>query len=109
MKQYITTVLTGALTSGLLLVGACTDNPAAPSIDRVVAGSQQTLQTLATGVIAKDRLASVGGTYGLYGPIMSRDAIVATANEPRFVTEFYELQPDPSDFKIGRASCLETF
>lgn len=97
MKQYIS----AALTSTLVLVGACADNPAAPSTDRVVAGSQQTLQSLATGVVAKDRLASVGGTYGLYGSIMSRDAIVPTANEPRFLTEFYELQPDPSDFIGG--------
>lgn len=101
MKQYIKTAVTGALASGFLLVGACADNPVAPSTDRVVAGSQQTLQSLATGVIAKDRLASVGGTYGLYGPIMSRDAIVPTANEPRFLTEFYEKQPDPSDFIGG--------
>lgn len=101
MKQYIKAAFTGALTSGLLLVCACADNPVAPSTDRVVAGSQQTLQSLATGVIAKDRLASVGGTYGLYGPIMSRDAIVPTANEPRFLTEFYEKQPDPSDFIGG--------
>ena len=93
MKQYIT----AALTSALVLVGACQDNPAAPNIDRPVAGSQQTLQSLATGIIASDRQA-VGGRYFVWGSIMSRDAIVPTGNETRFLTEFYELQPDPSDF-----------
>jgi hypothetical protein len=96
MKQYIT----AALTSTLVLLGACQDNPAAPSTDRPVAGSQQTLQSLATGIIATDRTA-VGGAYFLWGSIMARDAIVPTGNETRFLTEFYELQPDPSDFIGG--------
>lgn len=96
MKQYIA----AALTSGLLLVGACQDNPAAPSLDRVVAGSPQSLQALMTGIIAQDRV-NYGGNYFLWGGIMARDAIVPTINESRFVTEFYVTPPDPSDFIGG--------
>lgn len=96
MKKYIA----AALTSTLVLAGACQDNPAAPSRDNVVAGSQQTLQSLATGIIAQDR-ANYGGNYFLWGGIMARDAIVPTANESRFVTEFYVTPPDPSDFIGG--------
>lgn len=96
MKQYII----AALTSTLVLVSACQDNPAAPSVDRPVAGSQQTLQSLVTGIVADDR-GAVGGRYFVWGSIMARDAIVPTGNETRFLTEFYELQPDPSDFIGG--------
>lgn len=96
MKKY----MTAALASALLVTGACKDNPAAPSVDRVVAGSQQTLQSLVTGFLAQDRSA-VGGSYALWGGIMARDAIVPTPNESRFVTEFYETPPDPSDFIGG--------
>ncbi len=95
MKKYIA----AALTSTLVLAGACQDNPAAPSRDNVVAGSQQTLQSLLTGITAQDRV-NYGG-YLLWGGIMARDAIVPTANESRFVTEFYVTPPDPSDFIGG--------
>ena len=96
MKKFIT----AALTSGLLLVGACADNPAAPSRDRVVAGLPQTLQSLATGIIAQDR-ANHDSNYYLWGSIMARDAIDPNINESRFVTEFYVTTPDPSDFIGG--------
>jgi len=95
MKKYIA----AALTSTLVLASACQDNPAAPSRDNVVAGSQQTLQSLLTGITAQDRV-NYGG-YLLWGGIMARDAIVPTANESRFVTEFYVTPPDPSDFIGG--------
>lgn len=91
-----------ALAGGLaLLASACTDNPSAPSIDRVVAGSPQTLQTLLTGVVASDRGAR-GGAYYTYGDIMARDVISINPNDPRITTEMYQTQPDPSDF-IGGA------
>jgi starch-binding outer membrane protein, SusD/RagB family len=96
MKQYITAGLTGAV----VLVAACQDNTTAPSRDRVVAGSQQTLQSLATGVMATDRVA-VGGGYYTTGAIMARDVIVPTGNETRNLTEYYEVKPDPSDFIGG--------
>lgn len=90
-----------ALAGGLaLLASACKDNPAAPSIDRVVAGSPQTLQTLLTGVVASDRAAS-GGAYFEYGNLMARDAISINPNDPRITTEIYQTQPDPSDFVGG--------
>jgi hypothetical protein len=91
-----------ATLAGLVLAAsACKDNPAAPSVDRVVAGSQQTTQSLLSGILAQDRIA-VGSGYFRTGPVMSRDAIVPSANEPRNVTEFYETQPDPSGFGAGQ-------
>ncbi|MGI8509745.1 MAG: hypothetical protein ACR2MQ_10505 [Gemmatimonadaceae bacterium] len=96
MNKYAVATLAGIV----LAASACKDNPAAPSVDRVVAGSQQTLQSLVTGVVAEDRLA-VGSAYFRLGGVMARDAIVPSANEPRNVTEFYETQPDPSGFGAG--------
>lgn len=95
MKKYITAAFTGAL----VLVSACQDNPAAPSRDRVVAGTQQPLQALITGIVQSDR----GNRSGANASIMSRDAITPNANEQRSLTEFYVTPPDPSDF-IGSAS-----
>lgn len=96
MKKY----LSAALASTLVLASACQDNPAAPSRDNVVAGSQQTLQSLVRGITAQDR-ANYDGSYPLWGSIMARDAIVPTSSDPRFVTEFYVTPPDPSDFIGG--------
>lgn len=96
MNKYIAATLTGAV----VLMSACQDNPVSPSRDRVVAGSPQTLQSLMTGIVRQDR-ANVG-SYGLWGSIMARDAIVPTGNEQRYLTEFYVTPPDPSDF-IGRS------
>ena len=95
MNKYIA----ATLTSALVLASACQDNPAAPSLDNVVAGSPQTLQSLVTGITAQDRLNMAN--YILWGGIMARDAIVPTINESRFVTEFYVTPPDPSDFIGG--------
>jgi hypothetical protein len=97
MKKYIAAALSGAL----VLTSACQDNPAAPSQDRVVAGTQQPFQALMTGIVVQDR-SNRGGSYGSYGGIMARDAITPSANEQRTLTEFYVTPPDPSDF-IGRS------
>ena len=97
MKKYIAATIVGALA----LTTACQDNPAAPSVDRVVAGSQQTLQSLVTGIVQTDR-GNRGGSYGTYGSIMARDAIIPNQNEQRTLTEFYVTSPDNSDF-IGAA------
>jgi hypothetical protein len=92
-----------AAAAGTMLLAACQDNPAAPSQDRIIAGSPQTLQSLATGVIAQNR-AEVGSGLPIVVPdIMARDAIVLTNSEPRYTSEFYESQPDPYDF-IGGSS-----
>lgn len=96
MKQYISAAFTGAL----VLVAACQDNTTAPSRDRVVAGSQQTLQSLATGVIANDRFA-VAGAYFVNGNIMARNVVVPNGNDTRILSEYYETVPDPSDFVGG--------
>lgn len=96
------TKCTVAALAGLILAaGACSDNPAAPSTDRVVAGSQESLQALVSGITAQDRIA-VGSSYFRTGGVMARDAIVPSQNEPRNVTEFYETQPDPSGFGAGQ-------
>jgi len=95
MKKYIA----AALTSTLVLAGACQDNPASPSRDRVVAGTEQPLQALITGIVQSDR----GNRSGTNAAIMSRDIIVPNANEQRTLTEFYVTPPDPSEF-IGSAS-----
>jgi hypothetical protein len=84
-----------------LLAAGCVDNPAAPGVDRVVAGSQQTLQSLATGVIADDRSAASAQSYLAFGNIMARDVVRPDPNEPRWTSEFYEQPPDPSDFIGG--------
>jgi starch-binding outer membrane protein, SusD/RagB family len=95
MKKYIA----AALTSTLVLAGACSDNPASPSRDRVVAGTEQPLQALLTGIVQSDR----SNRSGTNAAIMARDAIVPNANEQRTLTEFYVTPPDPSDF-IGSSS-----
>jgi starch-binding outer membrane protein, SusD/RagB family len=95
MKKYIA----AALTSALVLASACKDNPAAPSRDKVVAGTPQPLQALVTGIIQQDR----ANRSGTNAAIMARDAITPNANEQRSLTEFYVTPPDPSDF-IGNSS-----
>lgn len=97
--------LVGAL---CLSAGACQDNPAAPNRDVVVAGSAQSIQALITGLNAQLRAtdgptsSGAASPYYAFGDVMARDAIRPDNNEARWVTEFYETQPDPSDF-IGGA------
>jgi len=96
MKKY--TIALTALTAATLLASAgCQDNPAAPSIDRIPAGSAQSLQTLLVGLVGSDRAASAGSYYE-YGSLWARDAIRPDQNEPRWTTEFYDTPPDPSGF-----------
>ena len=99
--NFMTKCTVATLAGMILAVSACKDNPAAPSVDRVVAGTQQALQSLVTGIVAEDRIA-VGSAYFRTGGVMARDAIVPSQNEPRNVTEFYETQPDPSGFGAGQ-------
>ena len=107
---------TTTIVAGLMLLGAgaCVDNPAAPSTDRVPAGSAQTLQALVTGMVAQLRVgagptsAGSASPYYAYGSIMARDAIRPDPNETRWVAEFYESPPDPSDF-IGASQWAEQY
>lgn len=88
---------------GAMLLAACQDNPLAPSRDQLVAGSPQTLQSLATGVIAQNRAEVAGGLYTLVPNIISRDAMALTVNETRYTSDFYSGPPDPLDF-LGSSS-----
>lgn len=94
MKKYII-ALTATL--ALLASGGCQDNPTAPSIDRIPAGSAQSLQTLLVGLVGTDRGAR-GDSYYAFGDIWARDVIRPDQNEPRWDTEFYVTTPDPSSF-----------
>lgn len=88
-----------ALAGGLVVaLGACKDNPAAPSTDRVVAGSQQTLQSLVTGITAQDRWGAGSIRYYAIPGIMARDVIRPDAAEARYETDIYDTGIDPSDF-----------
>ncbi|HEY0776633.1 MAG TPA: hypothetical protein VGD56_01585 [Gemmatirosa sp.] len=89
-----------ALAGGFALLAgaACKDSPSAPSTDRVVAGSQQSLQTLFVGLVGSDRAAAGNEGYYATADIWARDVIRPDPNEPRWLTEFYETPPDPSGF-----------
>lgn len=94
-----TTAFVGGL---VLLAGACKDSVTAPSRDRVVAGTAQSLQTLVTGILASDRSQAGLQSYYAFGDIMARDALRLDPNETRYVTEFITTPIDNSDF-IGTA------
>ena len=87
----------------LAAASACSDNPEAPNRDHVVAGSQQTLQSLVTGITAEDRYATAL-TEHYYGDpsIMARDVVRPDPAEARWATDFYETGIDPSNF-IGQS------
>ncbi|NUO62183.1 MAG: RagB/SusD family nutrient uptake outer membrane protein [Gemmatimonadaceae bacterium] len=96
--------LSAAFGAVLVLATACMDNPVSPSRDQVVAGSPQSLQTLATGILGATRAAT--GTVAwdfLYGGIDARDVLRLDPNDNRFTQEFYVTTPDPSSF-VGSAS-----
>lgn len=82
----------------LLAGAACKDSPSAPSTDRVVAGSPQTLQTLFIGLVGSDRAAAGVESYYATADIWARDVMRPDPNEPRWLTEFYQTTPDPSGF-----------
>lgn len=109
--KTISTITAGMV---LLATGACMENPAAPSSDRVPAGSAQTLQALVTGLVAQLRVgggptsSGAASPYYAFGSVMARDAIRPDPNETRWVTEFYESPPDPSDF-IGASQWGENY
>ena len=94
----------------LAAAAACSDNPASPSRDQVVAGSPQTLQTLASGILgATRRSAGVPVTnYFLFGSIQARDVLRLDPNDNRLTQEFFVTTPDPSSF-IGGADWQFTY
>jgi hypothetical protein len=102
--------VTAVFGAALLALAACVDNPASPSVDQVVAGSPQTLQTLASGILgATRRAAGVAVTnYYLFGSIQARDVLRLDPNDNRLTQEFFVTTPDPSSF-IGGADWQFTY
>lgn len=101
---------TAVFGGALVAIAACSDNPASPSRDQVVAGSPQTLQTLASGILgATRRAAGVAVTnYYLFGSIQARDVLRLDPNDNRLTQEFFVTTPDPSSF-IGGADWQFTY
>jgi hypothetical protein len=101
---------TAVIGAALFALAACSDNPASPSRDQVVAGSPQTLQTLASGILgATRRAAGVAVTnYFLFGSIQARDVLRLDPNDNRLTQEFFVTTPDPSSF-IGGADWQFTY
>jgi hypothetical protein len=105
MKRYTTFILALA---GLAAAG-CKDNPVSNPIDNPTvdalsgALTRITLQQLATGALAQDRVGINGFSYMIEGSIFARDAYRVDASEPRFVQETLGGNPDPGSFAGGGA------
>jgi hypothetical protein len=87
-----------ALAGVLALTSACRDSLSAPSQDLVVAGTQQPVQNLVTGIVATDRSAASAFSYLLYPETEARNSVRIDPNEPRFISELIAVPIDPSDF-----------
>ncbi|MDP9206490.1 MAG: RagB/SusD family nutrient uptake outer membrane protein [Gemmatimonadota bacterium] len=105
MKRYTTIGLAAAA----LVAAGCKDNPVANPIDAPTVGAlsgaltRVTLQQLATGALAQDRLAANVFAYAIEGGIFARDVYRIDASEPRFVQETLGGNPDPGSFAGGGA------
>ncbi len=105
MKRYTTIALAAA---ALVAVG-CKDNPVAnpidaPTVDALSGAlTRVTLQQLATGVLAQDRLSADVFAYAIEAEIFARDVYRIDASEPRFVQETLGGNPDPGSFAGGGA------
>jgi hypothetical protein len=104
MHKYITRALLGAL----VLSGACKEGLSAPSQDNLVAGTQQPVQNLVTGILATDRGQGASYSYILYQETMARNTVYLTTNEPRYVNELIAVPIDNSDF-IGSSGWTAGF
>ncbi|MEO8334545.1 MAG: RagB/SusD family nutrient uptake outer membrane protein [bacterium] len=95
---------TMALTLGLVLAGACVDNPIVlpeniPTTEALSGPlTQAGVQTLVLGVLAQDRALAREFSYNLFPSVYARDAYRIDPNEPRFVTETLGGPPDPGSF-----------
>ena len=96
--------------AALFALAGCIDNPITHSSDNVVAGSPQSLQTLASGALGQTRNAAgvVVTTYFSFGAIQARDALRLDPNDNRLTQEFFVTTPDPSSF-IGAADWARTY
>jgi hypothetical protein len=105
MKRYTTIVLAGAA----VVAAGCKDNPVANPIDAPTVGAlsgaltRVTLQQLATGALAQDRLSANAFAYAIESGIFARDVYRIDASEPRFVQETLGGNPDPGSFAGGGA------
>ena len=105
MKRYTTLILGAAV----LVAAGCKDNPVANPIDAPTVDALSgpltriTLQQLATGALAQDRIAANVFAYAIEGGIFARDVYRIDASEPRFVQETLGGNPDPGSFAGGGA------
>jgi hypothetical protein len=102
MKRYTTVGLALALSA----IAGCMDNPSSPPIDAPTVDALQTLtrrslQQLALGVTAQDRVAFATTGELILPAIYARDVYRIDASEPRYVTETLGGQPDPGSFAAG--------
>jgi starch-binding outer membrane protein, SusD/RagB family len=100
MKRYSTI----AFAVTLAVTAACRDNPVvnpidAPTVDALSGPlTRVTLQQLATGALAQDRLSANVFANVLEPEIWARDVYRIDASEPRFVQETLGGNPDPGSF-----------
>jgi len=105
MKRYTTLILGAAV----LVAAGCKDNPVANPIDAPTVDALSgpltriTLQQLATGALAQDRISANVFAYAIEGGIFARDVYRIDASEPRFVQETLGGNPDPGSFAGGGA------
>src|SRR5450759_2851405 len=105
MKRYTTIVLAATA----LVAAGCKDNPVADPIDAPTVGAlsgaltRVTLQQLATGALAQDRLSANVFAYATEAGIFGRDVYRIDASEPRYVQETLGGNPDPGSFAGGGA------
>ncbi len=97
-----------ALAAALAVSGACQEGLSAPSQDAIVAGSQQPVQNLVTGIIAQDRVQGTRFAYLLYPETEARNTVRIDPNEPRYINELIGVPIDPSDF-IGGSGWTEGY
>jgi hypothetical protein len=104
MRKYIAIALSGVAT---VIIG-CKDNAISNPVDaptvEAISGAltRGSLQSLATGVLAQDRAATVGTfTHFVLSAVFARDVYRIDASEPRYVGETLAGQPDPGSFAGG--------
>ncbi len=102
MKRYSMIALAVAL-----VAAGCKDNPVAnpidaPTVDALSGGlTRRSLQQLATGVTAQDRVGFGSTAYVILPEIYARDVYRIDASEPRYVLETLAGNPDPGSFAGG--------
>ena len=111
MKKYI-----AALTTGVILVAGCADNPITNPVDSPTVGqvsgalTRAALQTLVTGALAQDRASYGSATpYIILAEVMARDLYRIDASEARYVSETLGGNPDPGSFAGAGGSWNSTY